>query len=141
MNRTDIIRYAREVRAYYGTTDALEICHRMGIPVVIKNMFAGMKAYMVRRPEANSFIQLDERYSEASLRILCAHELGHWLLHGEGYNTFAITASNIKTQKEAEADLFALALMAEDDWFRMPIASMSAYMVKSILEANIELRG
>ena len=68
---------------------------------------------------------------------LCAHELGHALLHDDGINHFATTSKNAFTNIEYEANLFAVALLFDENDFNVPLVSMSNYTLKSILDYNI----
>ena len=73
--------------------------------------------------------------------MLCAHELGHALLHEDCVNHFAVTNKNVTTHVEQEANLFALALLTSDDIDEdlcIPLSNMSNYLLKSIMDYNIK---
>jgi Zn-dependent peptidase ImmA (M78 family) len=59
-------------------------------------------------------ISINADYNETSRRLLCAHELGHALLHSNGVNHYSI-ASNYELERlERDANLFALSLLYDD---------------------------
>ena len=68
---------------------------------------------------------------------LFTHELGHALLHTEPINHFDVTTKNVHTNVEYEANLFAVALLCNEDEFNMPLAKMSNAVLKSILDCNV----
>jgi Zn-dependent peptidase ImmA (M78 family) len=76
-----------------------------------------------------------------SKKVLCAHELGHALLHEDLVNNFAITSKNITTNLEYEANLFAISLLTNDnidDYLTIPISKMNNYLLKSIIDYNLK---
>ena len=88
-----------------------------------------------------TIITINDRYSTKAKRILCAHELGHALLHEDGINHFAVTEKNVATGVEYEANLFALTLLTDKDWeamLKMPLKQMNNYLLKSIIDLNLQ---
>lgn len=86
-----------------------------------------------------TIISLNKSYTKASQKVLCAHELGHALLHDEVVNHFAVTAQNVGTNVEYEANLFAVALLIDQDQLCMPLLNMSNSNLKFILDYNLEV--
>lgn len=85
-------------------------------------------------------ISINNKYSEKAKKILCAHELGHALLHEQCINYFATTSSNVMTNIEFEANLFAVALLADKDInmkLSIPLEKMNNYLLKTIMDYNI----
>ena len=85
-------------------------------------------------------ISINNKYSEKAKKILCAHELGHALLHEQCINYFATTSSNVMTNIEFEANLFAVALLADNDInmkLSIPLEKMNNYLLKTIMDYNI----
>ena len=95
------------------------------------------KAFTVKMEAYPTMIMLNAAYDKKSRMVLCAHELGHALLHEEGMNHFSVNEKNVFTNTEYEANLFAVSLLFDDDQFNMPISEMSNYILKSILDWNI----
>ena len=135
----DIIRFARGIREYYNTRNPEEISRIFGVEIVRhENLRMSLKAYVIRQEGFPTIISINEKYSGAAWEVLCAHELGHALMHEDGFNSFAITSKNMSKQVEYEADLFALALLFDQEDFNLPFEEMSAYMIKSVLDLNID---
>ncbi len=75
-------------------------------------------------------------HSDTGKIVLCAHELGHYFLH-DGVNAFNGSFDSIKNDIEYEANLFAVALLFDQDDFNMPIHRMQNYILKEILDYNL----
>ena len=64
----------------YGTRDPFRICREKGIEVMFRDDFTGQKgafSLMLNVP----FIFINNNLSDEMKRIVCAHELGHAMLH------------------------------------------------------------
>lgn len=136
--REDIIRYARELRREYHTQNPYKLAEHFGIRVVDGfHTDVSRKAFTVKMETYPTMIMLNAAYDKKSRMVLCAHELGHALLHEEGMNHFSVNEKNVFTNTEYEANLFAVSLLFDDGQFNMPISEMSNYILKSILDWNI----
>lgn len=136
--KEDIIRYARELRREYHTQNPYKLAEHFGIRVVDGfHTDVSRKAFTVKMETYPTMIMLNAAYDKKSRMVLCAHELGHALLHEEGMNHFSVNEKNVFTNTEYEANLFAVSLLFDDDQFNMPITEMSNYILKSILDWNI----
>ena len=136
--REDIIRYARELRREYHTQNPYKLAEHFGIRVVDGfHTDVSRKAFTVKMEAYPTMIMLNAAYDKKSRMVLCAHALGHALLHEEGMNHFSVNEKNVFTNTEYEANLFAVSLLFDDDQFNMPITEMSNYILKSILDWNI----
>ncbi len=136
--KEDIIRYARELRREYHTQNPYKLAEHFGIRVVDGfHTDVSRKAFTVKMETYPTMIMLNAAYDKKSRMVLCAHELGHALLHEEGMNHFSVNEKNVFTNTEYEANLFAVSLLFDDDQFNMPISEMSNYILKSILDWNI----
>lgn len=66
----------------------------------------------------NHIIYIDEELSEHEKIFVCAHELGHLLLHKNENRIFMDNKTSFNTSKyELEANLFALYLLIPDELF------------------------
>ncbi len=137
----DIINFARDLRDTLKTDDPYEIAKFYGIAVLHnKTAAAHFTAQTIRTKNYPTIISINDKYSDKAKRILCAHELGHALLHADGVNYFAVTDKNIFTQVEYEANLFAIALLTDTQWestLKMPIEKMNNYLLKTIIDYNL----
>jgi len=141
MSRIDeIIAYARGIREYLGTRDSFLIAQYYGIRLSFRPANTGLfKAQTIRMEKYPTIICLNENYTLLSQKILCAHELGHALMH-DGVNYFDINQRNVRGDEEFEANLFAVALLFDDRDFNIPIKNMNNATLLSVLEHNIALK-
>lgn len=90
-------------------------------------IIAGMNAFIVYAPlhdirgfyqyfQRNNIIYIDEDLPEEEKLFVCAHELGHMLLHRNSNCIYMDTKTNFNTNKyEKEANQFAIELLLPDD--------------------------
>ena len=68
--------------------------------------------------QRNNIIYIDDSLPEHEQILVCAHELGHMLLHKKANALFMDTYTGFNTTKyEKEADLFAMELLVPDEVF------------------------
>lgn len=140
MKAKEIKKLAQNLRENYNTRNPFEIVEKFGIKVLIsKNMPLEKKAYTVRMPNYPTMIVVNGRYDTRGQIALCAHELGHALLHSDGINNFAVTDKNAFMNVEYEANLFAVSLLFDEKDFNVKFLSMSNYILKEILDCNINV--
>ena len=141
MKAQDIIEMARSVKKNWKINDPYEIATRLGISVIHTNSCVkDFTAHTIKMPGYPTTISINNKYSEKAKKILCAHELGHALLHEQCINYFATTSSNVMTNIEFEANLFAVALLADNDInmkLSIPLEKMNNYLLKTIMDYNI----
>lgn len=142
MKTSDIIEMARAFKIHWLTNDPYEIAERMGVRVLhVDSCFRDFTAHTIKMKGYPTIISINNSYTDFSKKVLCAHELGHALMHENCINHFANTATNVKTSVELEANLFALALLMKDedrDDLVMPLEKMGNYILKHIMDMNIE---
>lgn len=100
----------------YGTRNPFEIIKSLNVIVVFYPLEGvnGFYQYFQR----NNIIYIDERLSETEKMFVCAHELGHMLLHKKANAIFMDSRTQLNTSKyELEADRFAMQLLIPDDVF------------------------
>lgn len=133
MGTKEIIELAKNLRQKHDTRDPFKLCEILEFEVGEMNLKPSVyKAYTINANKPR--IVINRFFTEKSKRILCSHELGHALLHDNAINEF----NDNDLQKEYEADLFAVALLFDDNDFDLPISKMSESMLKSILNCNLE---
>lgn len=139
MTPEDIINKANELKTKYKTTNAITIAQELGIRVITRNVNPKVfKAHIVQFDNYPAFISINSSFSELSQRVLCAHELGHALLHQDCcINHFNTAADMVKQKMEYEANLFAVALLFDENDFICSFADMNNYMLKETLDINI----
>lgn len=110
-------RMANSLVRKYMTHDPFKIAKAMGIEIVfmplqgIRGMFRAMKRCR--------FIFIDSSLGEHDARFVCAHELGHAILHRGCNRIFMDTNTYFQVNRyEIEADCFAVDLLYDDDDLR-----------------------
>lgn len=100
----------------YDTRDPFSICKSMDIHIRYKDLGYGIKAFYFYQSRIKNIV-INNRVEQEFRRILCAHELGHAVLHGKlaavrGFQEFNLFDSVVPT--EYEANLFAAELLIDD---------------------------
>ena len=140
MIQDDIIRFVKEIKETWHTDDPFAIAEKFGILVSVRtSCLPDFTAQTIKMNGYPTMISINSAYDEFSRRILCAHELGHALLHNNGVNHYSIAYSHELEKLEREANLFAIMLLCDDINSRldMPVEHMSNYILKSILDFNL----
>ena len=144
MNSKDIITFAKDLKASWHANNPYEIAERLGIVVLHRdNCIKNFTAQTVKFDGYPTIISINNAYTEFSQKVLCAHELSHALLHEGCINHFAITTDNLSSNVEQEANLFAIALLSDNDIdtdLNLPLSNMGNYLLKSIMDFNIRLK-
>ncbi|MBQ9134237.1 MAG: ImmA/IrrE family metallo-endopeptidase, partial [Clostridia bacterium] len=97
-----------------NSRDPYKIARQCGIELIVKELGALKGFYKVIY--RNPFIFLNKSMSRSMARIVCAHELGHHLLHRE-FATFGFEETSLfspASRREYEANLFAAELLIAD---------------------------
>lgn len=138
MTKNEIIDYAIDLKKKYDTNNPFILAENLGINIgftsLKKTPFTA--AYTLRVAVKEAKIIINNNFDSRSQKILCAHELGHALLHKDGINHFNNKVSD-KKDYEFEANLFAVSLLFERNIFDIDIQYMNNYILKSILDYNI----
>ena len=120
----------------------MKLQKKLGIEVIHQQ--SGIKDFTAQTIKIDGYptiISINDAYTPYSKKILCAHELGHALLHQNSVNHFAVTGNNAQTSLELEANLFAVALLTDENFDRllvMPLERLNNYLLKVIMDYNLE---
>lgn len=101
----------------YETRNPFELCDDLDIRIRYKDLGTAIKAYYFYQFRIKNIV-LNTRSGRIVQKILCAHELGHALLHGElaamrGFQELEMFDMTSRT--EYEANLFAAELLIDDN--------------------------
>ncbi len=101
----------------YGTRDPFKIAKELGINVIFCDNFGSLKG-MYRVIKRNRFIFINKALSSRMKAIVCAHELGHDLLHRQlaranGLHEFMLY--DMDTRAEYEANIIAAEILIDTD--------------------------
>lgn len=130
-----IIRTAKELKEKYGN-NPIEICRALNILIDYRALSLNACPAFIFHLSNKPIIVIDDKYTNTSKKILCAHELGHALMHTAAKNEF----NNNNSIEEYEANLFAVSLLFNEEDFNFDISKMSNYMLKSLLDMNLHLK-
>lgn len=141
MKAKEIINLVKDIRNKCENkylTNPFGICQALDIPIRKITLNPKLFPAFTTNVSGNPIISLNDSYSFSTQFVLCAHELGHALLHSNNfYNGF--DGENL--QQEYEANLFAVSLLFREDQydlFDVPIYKMSNTDLKYILDKLIE---
>lgn len=93
----------------YGTANPFNICESIGIPIEYADLNnpLGDTIYLGKSPIIILSVNIQEEYKKY---LICAHELGHVVLHNGIQNYYLINRTT-KRKMESEADRFAAGLI------------------------------
>lgn len=140
MRAEQIVAYARDLRKTYQTKNPYLIAEKYGIKIHEKSHGKDFKGYTLKLDGYPTMISINQEYTDLSKRVVCAHELGHALLHSDFVNHFQVTEKNINSKVEYEANLFAVGLLCDDEQFIVPVYKMDNTMLKAILDFNLHFK-
>lgn len=98
----------------YNTRDPFEIIKNLNVIVVFYPLRGvnGFYQYFQR----NNIIYINESLGRFEKAFVCAHEIGHMMLHKKANAIFMDSRTQLNTTKyEIEADRFAVDLLISDD--------------------------
>lgn len=107
----------RRLTGQYGTSDPFELCERLGVRLTILPLPPAIRGFY-SNTLGMDFVYINQKLSNSEQRIVCAHELGHVVLH-PGVNSLFVARSTLMSQSKLEnqADLFAAHLLIPDTVF------------------------
>ena len=110
----EILQTAESVRSRFGTGNPFQLAAMCGAEIMVCELgrLKGLYKIMLR----NAFIALNAALQREEAAAVCAHELGHHILH-RPYAASGFTDASIFSQigrQEYEADLFAAELLISD---------------------------
>ena len=112
----DIKKIVNSLVKKHKTRNPIEIIKGLNVilvPVPLEGV-RGFYQYFQR----NNIIYIDDSLPDHEQILVCAHELGHMLLHKKANALFMDTYTGFNTTKyEKEADLFAMELLVPDETF------------------------
>ena len=101
----------------YDTKDPFTLCDNLDIRIRYKDLGTALKAYYFYQSRIKNIV-LNTRSGKIVQKTLCAHEVGHALLHGElaamrGFQELEMF--DMTSRNEYEANLFAAELLIDDN--------------------------
>lgn len=111
----EIKKIVKKLKEEYGTNCPFKLCKYLGINIMYLEL-GEIKGFFKSIGELK-YIVINDSLSEFDSKFVCAHELGHSLLHDKDEMKFLLEhAKIIKHSKyEKEANLFAGLLLKDDE--------------------------
>ena len=99
----------------YGTKNPFKLAKKLNVEILIEDL--GEVRGLFKKVLKRKFIFINSKLSEFDKILVCAHELGHDILHSSSNYQFLIDNTRIlrKSKLEDEANLFASYLLISDD--------------------------
>lgn len=139
MTNEEIMGYVDNLCKILRTKDPFEIAERLGIKVEFRCYNKTIKGYYHKVFE-KCYIIINSVFSNRAQKIICAHELGHALLHTGLHSQIEAKSFEFSDISEAEyeANFFAAVLLLDQEQLNVKLTNLSSYLIKSILKQNIE---
>ncbi len=132
---------AEELAARFDTRDPFRVCREEGITVLFRDDFKRQKgAFAV--VSGQPFIFICSRLSDEMQRIVCAHELGHALLHWHGGRNIFLEFElfDMNDRREYEANVFAAELLLDgDEIWSLAREGKDAVQIAQCMGTNVNL--
>ncbi|MDA2120072.1 ImmA/IrrE family metallo-endopeptidase [Bacillus cereus] len=110
----DIKEYVLNIVAKYQTIDPFEIARQKNIIVLFEDLGNTLGFYNTYK--RFKFIHINNQINETTQRFVCAHELGHALLHPKANTPFLRNQTFFSVDRlEIEANTFAVELLLTDE--------------------------
>lgn len=99
----------------YNTNDPFKIARSRGIEILFENL--GSTRGYFNKSFNIKIIHINENANEKDRLFICAHELGHAILHPEANTPFLKKHTLFTTDRiETEANIFAMSLIQQRDY-------------------------
>ena len=129
---------AKKIYRKHRTNDPFQICREMGYIVLFVPLVGvrGFYQHIIR----NNIIYIDESLPEHVQRFVCAHELGHSLLHRDSNAIYLDSRTfQVVGKYEKAANRFSAGLLYPDDGELLEYAEYSLERLARILGLPPEL--
>lgn len=110
----NIKEYALHIAKKFGTTDPFKIAEQKEIYVLFEDLGNTLGFYNTYK--RIKFIHINNQIDEEIQKFVCAHELGHALLHPKSNTPFLRNQTLFSVDRlEVEANTFAVELLLTDE--------------------------
>ena len=138
MQLSQILETAQLFKDYYHTDDPLAYANALGIDVIFTSQFRkDFKAQIIKFGQ-RTVIFINEKFDQLSRKLLCSHEIAHYLFHSTEQTNYYNNITDVKQARlEHEANLFALAIAMPDLGKSISLENLSGYILHEIMEENL----
>ena len=110
----EIKEYALKIAEKHATTNPFEIARRKNIIVLFEDLGNTLGFYNTYK--RFKFIHINNQINETTQQFVCAHELGHAVLHPKANTPFLRNQTFFSVDRlEIEANTFAVELLLTDE--------------------------
>ena len=129
--RKDIPKIVENLVYECNTRNPFNICKKLGLTVDFVNYGKGFIF-------DSKYIKINKKYTGLAAYVICAHELGHAILHnGECINCFDRNDTLKKIENDRQANMFAAYLLFEDN-NDIKFKNMNSYMLSNFINSYID---
>lgn len=115
---TNIRRAIKRLLKKHKTNDPFILAEKLNINIILRYMHHEINGFY-KLEQRNRFIVINKNLSDEMQRFVCAHELGHAILHPEVNTPFFRKYTFFSVEKiEVEANTFAVELLIPDDYLK-----------------------
>lgn len=136
----EIRKSAADTVRQYGTRDPFALAREMHIELLVREL--GTLKGFYKDVYGTPFIFLSRRLSRGEATLVCAHELGHHLLHRQfaAFGFEEVSVFSPASRREYEANLFAAELLLDTkEVFDAARAGYTATQIAAALGADVRL--
>lgn len=114
----------------YKTSNPFEICDCLNIKIICSNLGNEIKGFFQRTQNGYEIIHINSVLNGYDSKYICAHELGHAIMHTDVSVRFFVENSLlIKNKYEIQADRFAAELLVPDAQDMSEIKDMNTFQL------------
>lgn len=136
----EIRKSAADAVRQYGTRDPFTLAREMHIELLVREL--GTLKGFYKDVYGTPFIFLSRHLSRGEATLVCAHELGHHLLHRQfaAFGFEEVSVFSPASRREYEANLFAAELLLDTkEVFDAARAGCTAAQIAAELGADVRL--
>lgn len=123
----------------FGTSDPFELTECLNINVIEWDLNEEIRGYY-KYQKRNQFIVINNNLNDDLKRVVCAHELGHAILHPRTNTHFMRKHTLLSVEKiELEANSFAAHLLIPDESLFDYYEQTTIYNIASLHNVPVEL--
>lgn len=124
----------------YKTKDPFKLCGCLNIKIIKSYLGSEIKGFFQETPNGFEIIHLNTNLTEEEEKYICAHELGHALLHTDiSLQFFIDNKLQIKNKYEIQADKFAAELLIENALDKTEYTGLNIEQISSKLCVPVKL--
>ena len=118
----------------YGTLNPFELCERLNIAILKSNLGNEIKGFFQRTPDGYDVIHINSGIDECEMKYICAHELGHAILHTSlSLGFFNSNPMQVKNRYEIQADKFAAEILIDHEIYDNGYSELNIEQISSAI--------